>query len=123
MTDTPAQASHRPAPSPPPAGEGKKCEAVRLATGWECEKCALAWDEGDAKPACSPLTYTRLALALDDEAIRIAQSQEALVIGPDPIRTFRVQERLQRACELRAAMKIVHRAAEESRAKQHKGAG
>jgi hypothetical protein len=97
------------------------CQALRLAEGWECEKCALAWDEGDTKPACATLTYTRLAIALDAEAASIEASQRALVEPPDPIRKFRVQKRLQRACELRAAVKIINRAAEESRAKQHKG--
>jgi hypothetical protein len=86
------------------------CAALQLTDGWKCEKCALAWDDGDRRPPCEPLTFTRLKDAALGEAERIEQSQWALTMGglnDPPINKFRNLERLKRAMELRALARMV----------------
>jgi hypothetical protein len=83
-----------------------KCEAVRIAgVGCECGRCALAWDEGDVRPVCAPVTYARLRDAALTAAERIEQSQRALVAAGD--RRFRYQPEMQRAMELRAIVRLI----------------
>ncbi len=94
-------------PQDVPHADGLACKAIKLADGWECQTCALGWDDGDAKPACQKLTYRRLYEALHDEAMRIEQSQRALTAGVDPVNRFRNQDRIRRALELRAAGALI----------------
>lgn len=82
-----------------------ECKAQLLADGWECEKCALAWDDGDKAPSCQPLTFKRLHDAAIDEAERIEGSQRALVASE--MRKHRYQQALSRAQELRALARMV----------------
>jgi hypothetical protein len=92
------------------------CVALKLADStWECEKCALAWDDGDKRPDCLTLTYGRLAAAATEQAERIEQSQRALTLVNDTpgLRRFRHQGELKRAMELRALVKLVDRVREE----------
>lgn len=96
----------------PAASNKQDCAAEHLATGWECKRCALAWDDIDRRPDCSPLTYARLAAAATAEAERIESSQAALTVGDElnpPIRRFRYQPQLQRAMELRALAELVEK--------------
>jgi hypothetical protein len=88
------------------------CVAQQLGSGWECERCGLAWDEGDKAPACLPMTFARMRDAALTEAERIEQSQDALVMNTPtspPIRTYRYQPQLKRAQELRACAKLIDR--------------
>lgn len=92
------------------------CVALKLSDStWECEKCALAWDDGDTRPDCQKLTYARLAAAALEEAERIEQSQRALVLvnATPGLRRFRHQGELKRAMELRAVARMVDRVREE----------
>src|SRR6185312_2530814 len=88
-----------------------ECAAFKLADGgFECQKCALAWDEGDRRPDCQTLTYARLTAAALEEAERIEQSQRALTmsgLNDPPINRFRHQGQLKRAMELRALARLV----------------
>lgn len=45
-----------------------ECAAEQFAEGWECERCALAWDDGDRPPPCLALTFTRMRLAAIEES-------------------------------------------------------
>jgi hypothetical protein len=93
------------------------CSALQLAGGWECERCALAWDAADTTPACEPVTFTRLRNAALDEAERIEQSQRALTSdagGMPPLRKLRYQPQLKRAMELRALARMVDKAKEKA---------
>jgi hypothetical protein len=88
------------------------CVAQQLTSGWECERCGLAWDDGDAPPACLPMTFARMRDAALTEAERIESSQDALVMNTPtspPIRTYRYQPMLRRAQELRACAKLIDR--------------
>jgi hypothetical protein len=95
------------------------CDALRLADGdgrfWQCDRCALAWDDGDVRPRCNRLTYARLIEAAMAEAIRIEASQNALVAKDD--RKFRHQGQLQRAMELRALARLAVKAKEQREAR------
>jgi hypothetical protein len=98
--------------------EGTECAAIKQADGrTACERCALAWDDGDTRPPCSPLTYARLALAAIAEAERIEQSQDALIECGS--RKFRYQPALARALELRKLASLV----DKFKAMQARGAG
>jgi len=82
-----------------------ECAAVETGEGFECDRCALAWDARDARPPCAAVTFTRLRDAALDEADRIEQSQRALVAAG--LRAFRHQPRLMRAMELRRLAALV----------------
>ena len=88
------------------------CAAQQLSSGWECERCGLAWDDGDTPPACLPMTFARMRDAALSEAERIETSQDVLVMdtpSSPPIRTYRYQPMLKRAQELRACAKLIDR--------------
>jgi hypothetical protein len=96
------------------------CAALLLPDGWECEKCALAWDDADERPDCQTLTYARLRQAALNEAEMIEQSQRALTMGDErrpPINKFRQQGQLKRAMELRALARLVDKAREQDKGK------
>jgi len=94
------------APSPAPAQSDGDCVAfLRLDGTWECERCAKAWQEGDAAPACSVVTYARLRAAADEAAHRIEQNQRALLAAGHI--TQRDQVLLTLAMELRALVRMV----------------
>jgi hypothetical protein len=98
--------------------EHRACVALKLSDStWECEKCALAWDDGDKQPDCLKLTYARLAAAALEEAERIEQSQRALVLVNDTLglRRFRHQGEIKRAMELRAVARLVDKTREQDK--------
>jgi hypothetical protein len=97
------------------AAKAADCAAILAAGGWECQRCALAWDDGDTAPPCEPLTYARLIDACTGEAERLEQSQRALTAGPEPINKFRNQAMLKRACELRAMQTLIVKAKERGK--------
>ncbi len=89
-----------------------ECAAEQFAEGWECERCALAWDDGDRPPPCLALTFTRMRLAAIEESERIESSQRALVADTPtspPLRKHRYQPQLKRAMELRAVARLIDR--------------
>jgi hypothetical protein len=105
----------------PGAGEPPPCDQAKgkltLIDGmWQCAACALAWDDGDAKPPCRPLTYARLIEGAMDEAVRIESAQAALVAAGD--RQFRHQGQLRRAQELRALVRLAVKTREERGARE-----
>ena len=90
------------------------CKAALIAgEGWQCERCALACDEGDTKPNCQPLTYGRLIAAAEAEAERIAQSQRAIsaafMPGEPGYRRFRNKGELKKRMEFLALQKLAEK--------------
>jgi hypothetical protein len=88
------------------------CVAQQRGPTWECERCGLAWDDGDKPPACLPMTFARMRDAALTEAERIESSQDALVMNTPtspPLRTYRYQPALKHAQELRACAKLIDR--------------
>jgi hypothetical protein len=83
------------------------CAAVLSAGGtWECERCALAWDDGDKAPACSTVTYSRLRAVAEEEAERIRQSQDA-ILEARPQQRFRNQEQLTKRMAFLALVRLI----------------
>ena len=82
-----------------------KCAATMAGSIWECERCALAWEDGDKPPACLALTYERLIDLVVSEAHRIESTQRALVAVGD--RERRHQGELGRAMAFRALVKLI----------------
>lgn len=90
------------------------CKAALIAgEGWQCERCALAWDDGDAKPNCQPLTYGRLIAAAEAEAERIVQSQRAIAEAWPPghklHQQFRNKGELKKRMEFLALQKLAEK--------------
>jgi HD superfamily phosphodiesterase len=85
---------------------------VLLTDGWECERCGLAWDDGDKAPPCLPMTFARMRQAALEEAERIEFSQSALTTSTatsPALRDRRYQPLLKRAMELRAIVNLIDR--------------
>ncbi len=95
------------------------CQALESDAGFECERCCLAWDRDDARPACQAVTFTRLRDALLDEAHRIEGSQRALVEAG--VRGFRHQPALATALALRRVARLVDDAKARAGAKKGRG--
>jgi len=96
----------------PRKSEKPTCAAQQLTDGWVCERCGLAWDDGDAVPSCLPMTFARMRTAAIEEAERIESSQRALVEDDHPLpplRKYRHQPQLKRAMELRAVARPIDR--------------
>ena len=90
------------------------CTAALIAAeGWQCERCALAWDEDDAAPACQPLTYGRLIMAAESEAERLAQSMRA-ILEIRPEQKFRNKGQLKARMEFLALAKLAEKLRNDS---------
>ena len=98
----------------------QECAAVLLGAIWECERCALSWQDGDKAPSCSPLTYARLIARAEGEADRIRQSLDAVAEAWPPghklHQPFRNQGQLTARMEFLALARLV-----ESRRDADKG--
>lgn len=93
---------------PPDAAANKQavCAAILAGALWECERCALSWQDGDKAPACSPVTYARLKARAEAEAARIQQAQDA-IIEARPQQRFRNREQLTARMEFLALARLV----------------
>lgn len=89
-----------------PNKQAASCAAILVGGTFECERCALAWDDGDRPPLCSTLTYARLKQAAEDEADRIRQSLDA-IIEARPEQKFRNKEQLKKRMEFLALARLV----------------
>jgi hypothetical protein len=88
-----------------------ECQALLDGAGrWNCDRCALAWIDGDKPPACLRTTYARLYDTAVAEAERIEQTQRALV--ESGIRKCPDQEQLRKAMEFLAIGRLVQRFAQ-----------
>lgn len=101
----------------PDARPGQCAAVLTAGDGWQCERCALAWDDGDEPPACRPVTYGRLIAAAENEADRIRQSLDAIrEIRPE--QRFRNQGELKKRMEFLKLMKLAETMRERDEARK-----